>query len=98
MSAERSQTADVEIFGAVYHVRGDQDDDRLRELAQVVDTKMREVAARVSNQDPTRIAILAGLNLADELFQCRERHEGERVEIQERVTEIAGQLGRALRG
>lgn len=97
MSANQTQTTDVEIFGAVYRVRGDDDDVRLKELARAVDMKMKEIAAQVSTQDPTRLAILTGLNLADELFQCRERCEGERVEIQERVTKVAGQLGRALR-
>jgi cell division protein ZapA (FtsZ GTPase activity inhibitor) len=57
---------------------------------------MREIAQQVSTVDTAKIAILAALNLTDELFQCRKHQEGERVEIQEKVTALAGQLEQAL--
>ena len=57
---------------------------------------MREVAERVRTVDTAKIAILAALNIADELQQCRQRHEGERDEIRERVTALAGELAAAL--
>ena len=41
---------------------------------------MREVAERVKG-DTARIAILAALNLADELLQTQKRQDGEHVEI-----------------
>jgi cell division protein ZapA len=87
---------EVEIFGAVYHVRGRDDSGYLQELATLVDGKMREVAERVRTVDTAKIAILAALNIADELQQCRQRHEGERDEIRERVTALAGELAAAL--
>ena len=63
-----STTTPVEIFGAVYHVRGSDESGYLQSLADLVDRKMREVAQHVKG-DAARIAILAALNLADELFQ-----------------------------
>jgi cell division protein ZapA (FtsZ GTPase activity inhibitor) len=50
----------------------------------------------VRTVDTAKIAILAALNIADELHQCRQRHEGERDEIRERVTALAGELAAAL--
>lgn len=98
MSAKATTATEVEIFGALYHVRGDKNPEYLRELAELVDHKMREIAQQVSTVDTAKIAILAALNLTDELFQCRKLQEGERVEIQEKVTKLAGQLGKALQG
>lgn len=89
-------TTEVEIFGAVYQVRGPDDEGHLQELASVVDRTMREVAERVSTVDRSRIAILAALNLADELSRCDKKLEGERVEIEERATALAGELAAAL--
>jgi cell division protein ZapA (FtsZ GTPase activity inhibitor) len=63
-----------------------------------VDSKMREVAEHVATADTARIAILAALNLADELFQSQKRQEGERVEIKEKVAELAEELTQALDG
>jgi cell division protein ZapA (FtsZ GTPase activity inhibitor) len=48
--------------------------------------------------DTARIAILAALNLADELFQIQQRQDGERVEIQEKVVALTEELSHALEG
>ncbi|MFQ5349999.1 MAG: cell division protein ZapA [Thermoanaerobaculia bacterium] len=90
--SKTTTTTDVEIFGSSYHVRGDKDPELLQELAGHVDGKMREIAQQVSTVDTAKIAILAALNIADELTQCRKQQEGERVEIQDKVTRLAERL------
>ena len=87
---------DVEIFGSVYHVRGEQDPESLRKTAAMVDRKMREISRHVPVVDSGKIAILAALNLADELLQCNNQQEGERVETMEKVAELTGLLTEAL--
>jgi cell division protein ZapA len=87
-----STTTPVEIFGEVYHVRGGDEDGYLQSLADLVDRKMHVKG------DPARIAILAALNLADELFQSQSRQEGERVEIREKVAALTEELTQALGG
>lgn len=91
-------TTPVEIFGEVYHVRGNDENGYLQGLADLVDRKMREVAGHVTTSDKGRIAILAALNLADELFQAQSRQEGERVEIREKVAALTQELSQALEG
>ncbi|HYO16957.1 MAG TPA: cell division protein ZapA [Thermoanaerobaculia bacterium] len=87
----------VEIFGRVYHVRGSEETEHLQSLADLVDRKMREVAQHVTG-DTARIAILAALNLADELFRIQSQQEGERGEIREKVVRLTEELTRALEG
>jgi cell division protein ZapA len=91
-----STATEVEIFGAVYAVKGEQDREYLQELARTVDRTMRQVADQVRTTEPARIAILAALNLADELSQSQKRQEGERERITETVAHLAGELQRAL--
>ena len=93
-----STTTPVEIFGEVYHVRGSDENGYLQSLADLVDRKMREVARHVRTADTARIAILAALNLADELFQLQSRQEGERIEIREKVAALSEELTQALVG
>jgi cell division protein ZapA len=97
MPLPASTTIQVEIFGEVYTVRGSDENGYLQELADLVDRKMREVAEHVKG-DTARIAILAALNLADELFQIQSRQEGERVEIREKVAALTEELTHALEG
>ena len=98
MSTKVATAEQVEIFGAIYHVRGDKDPEYLQELAGLVDRKMREIAQQVSTVDSAKIAILAALNISDELFQRRKQQDGLPVEIQEKVAALAGQLEEAIQG
>jgi cell division protein ZapA len=59
----------VEIYDQVYHLSG-QDGDHIRGLAARVDAKMRAVSAQGRTVDSLRVAVLAALNLADELSQA----------------------------
>lgn len=94
-TTREAPTTEVEIFGAVYHVRGRDDGDYLQGLARKVDRTMREIAGRIATVDTAKIAILAALNLADELHRCQ-IERGKRVEIEERVTALAAELAEAL--
>jgi cell division protein ZapA len=87
--------AEVEIFGATYNVRGDGDPDYLTELAQFVDSRMREVAAQVATVDPMKIAILAALNIADEFFRYRRQRDAAGTWT-ERAEEISDRLSRVI--
>ena len=59
----------VEIYDQVYHLSG-HDPEHIRDLARQVDAKMRAVAAAGHTADSLRVAVLAALNLADELSQA----------------------------
>ena len=63
-----SEYVTVEIYDQVYHLSG-QDPQHIRALATRVDEKMRAVAAQSHTADSLRVAVLAALNLADELSQ-----------------------------
>jgi cell division protein ZapA len=65
----------VEIYDQVYHLSG-QDPDHIRELAALVDSKMRAVSSHGRTVDSLRVAVLAALNLADELTQASSAQPG----------------------
>ncbi len=60
----------VEIYDQTYHLYG-QNADHIRRLAAQVDAKMRAVAAQGRTVDSLRVAVLAALNLADELSEAQ---------------------------
>ena len=96
MAGTSTTTVAVDIFGATYQVRGDDDTSHLRQLAALVDHKMREVAGRSGSVDRARIAILAALNIADELARLRVERAGETEVAVAKVTELTGELELAL--
>lgn len=64
----------VDIYDQVYHLRGT-DPAYIEHLARTVDVKMRAVSAHGTTVDSLRVAVLAALNIADELAALRQRHE-----------------------
>ena len=65
------KTVKVEIFDQTYQIRGEIDEAYTEELARYVDGKMRQVAEATGTVDSIRVAVLAALNIADELHELR---------------------------
>jgi cell division protein ZapA len=82
----------VVIYDQEYCMRGDLDEEYIQKLARYLDAKMRAVAARTRTVDSLRVAVLAGLNIADEYHQEKARHE----EASKRLDEKVGQCSRML--
>ena len=67
------QAIAVDIYDQIYHLRGT-DLAYIEQLAHVVDAKMRAVAQAGGTVDSLRVAVLASLNIADELECLRARY------------------------
>ena len=66
----------VEIHGQRYPIRSDLDREYVARLATYVDEKMRAAADTTPTGDSLRLAVLTALNVADELFRCRDSSRG----------------------
>ncbi|MGC9197893.1 MAG: cell division protein ZapA [Acidobacteriaceae bacterium] len=64
----------VEIYDQMYQLRG-VDPAYIEHLAAVVDDKMRAVSSHGATVDSLRVAVLAALNLADELVALQARYQ-----------------------
>ena len=67
------QAITVEIYDQTYRLRGS-DHAYVERLAALVDSKMRAVAAGGRTVDSLRVAVLAALNMADELTRLEDRY------------------------
>ena len=86
----------IEIYDQVYHVRGEQDEAHMTELASFVDEKMREVAEATHTVDSLRVAVLSALNIADELFELREKQDAIDGPLRKRVERCVSLVEKAL--
>ena len=74
LEARDMEAAVVDIYDQIYQLRG-VNPEYIERLASVVDLKMRAVAAHGATVDSLRVAVLAALNLADELVTLRAKYE-----------------------
>jgi cell division protein ZapA len=85
----------VEIYDQTYHLRGS-DPEYIHKLAEYVDTKMRQVASQTATVDSLRLAVLAALNIADELHMIRNKYDNVAGEYTQRTSHLQSALDSAL--
>ena len=93
MSDIRDQVA-VRIFGKDYHLTRDPDKtvDHIREVAALVDEKMHLMAQEHGAQSGFHSALLAGLDLIDELFRLRDEYDSAQSDISGRTSKLLGRI------
>jgi len=85
----------VEIYDQIYHLSGE-DAEHIRRLAELVDARMRAVAAQGRTADSLRVAVLAALNIADELSQAEQAGGGDARQAYARAASLRGLLDEVL--
>jgi cell division protein ZapA len=86
----------VEIQGARYAIRSDLDAQYIVRLAAYVDAKMQRATNEVPTGESMKVAILAALNIADELFRARDTVAPDHSELMRRAGEIERIVDQAL--
>ena len=92
-----SPTIRVEIYNQTYNIRSDGDTEYIIQLAECVDSRMREISSGTLTVDSLKVAILAALHIADELHRLKNMHEQADSQLAARSAECAEMLDRLLK-
>ncbi len=84
----------VEIFGQQLNLKSAADSNYASELAQYVDEHIHRVASQ--SNDPLKVALLASMNIANELFQERKNRQESLDAVSERADSLLEMLERSL--
>jgi cell division protein ZapA len=87
----------VVIYNQTYSLRSEHDPEYINELAAHVDRRMGEIARQSMTVDSLRVAILAALQITDELYQMKQELKETENEIADRSTKYAELLDQFLR-
>ncbi|MGI8654863.1 MAG: cell division protein ZapA [Pyrinomonadaceae bacterium] len=90
-------TIRVEIYNQTYNIRSDGDGEYITQLAEFVDTRMREISSGTLTVDSLKVAILAALHVADELHRLKRLHDQADSQLASRSTECAAMLDHVLK-
>jgi cell division protein ZapA len=83
-------SVEVTILGQKYTIKGDAPEEYIKGLASFVDEKLKEVYHASPGISPLKAAILASLNIADELHKFKEAQENITKNIEERANALTG--------
>ena len=83
----------VKIYGVEYAISGHSDANQLKMVADYVDAKMREIDESGARVDSSlKRAILAALNIVDELMQERASHEKTRRQLEDKIDKLTKRI------
>ncbi len=65
----------VDLLGATFVIQSEESPEHLTRLSGYVKSRIEEVRKRYPFAEPLTVAVLAALNIADEMFKIREGRE-----------------------
>ena len=94
--SDSGRVVSVQIHGQRYAIRSTLDQEYVARLATYVDERMRLAADSTPSGDSLRLAVLAALNIADELFRSRDVTRDRDGRLAERAEELERIVDRLL--
>ncbi len=82
----------VKILDHEYLIRGDEDEDQIKEIAEFVNDKFIEIRDNTENLSEKKTAILAAFNIASEYFHIRKDRDKVILDIQKRAQSLNFQI------
>lgn len=100
MAESKSDRVTVEILGKRYTFAcdGEAEAARVRQAAELVDERMRHIRDEQHPPTPLQTAILAALDLVDEMRRMRSEYEAVETDIAERTSRLTASLGKLIEG
>ena len=86
----------VSIYGQEYTLKGGDNSDYVQKVAKFVDERMNEVAGNSTVASTAKIAILAAVNIADELFRERQKSLESAVDLEDRSLQLTRLLSQEV--
>ena len=97
MEDEQKSLVRVSIFGHEYTVKAPANPEYIKEVAEYVSKRMKEVEKGLaSDQSISRIAILTAMNIADELFSKKASSTIDTVDIEDRIQSLVEYIDESL--
>ncbi len=93
---QEAKSVTVTIFGQSYTLKGGAEPDYVQEIAAFVDKRMQEVARNSSVGSTSKVAILAAVNIADELFREQQKRIETLATLEDRSLQITHLLAREV--
>lgn len=75
MENQHKTSVAVDIYGQTYKMVGTESSSHMRQVASVVDDRMREISAKNPHLDITKMAVLTAVNSVNDYIKVKEQVE-----------------------
>lgn len=93
----QKRSMNLELLGQKLTVLSDNDDTRVRDLVDFVNRKLEEAKDSAKRAQPDQVALLALLNVAEELFREKQTNAALKRRVRERSVKLLGAIDEVAR-
>ena len=94
----KERLVEIKVFGQVYTVKTDTDEEHIQKVARYVNEKMDEVIKNTKSVSSINIAILTALNIADDLIKERTRRLALLQEVEQKSNDLVERINMNING
>ena len=87
-----SKTIDFKIAGVPYKIKSSHDDETLNQLIEYVNQKVTEALKVTKNSSFQNAAVLASLNIAEEMILLKRRAQDELTKLENKALKLAQEI------
>lgn len=91
-----TKMTEIEIYGQRYALKGEGDERYLKQLGAYVDEQMRTLARGMKTATPTKLAVLAAINIAHQMFQSEQHREQGDAALERRALSLVESIDEQL--
>lgn len=95
---EKERLVEIKVFGQMYTVKSDAEEDHVQEVARYVNEKMEEVLKKTKSVSTLNVAILTALNIADDLLREKEKRLALVREVEAKSKDLAEKIDMKMDG
>lgn len=88
----KKQTFDFKIVGVSYKIKTSHDEQTLQQLVQYVNNKVTEAMKVTKNSSFQNAAVLASLNIAEEMILLKRRAQAELEKLEQKALKLAQEI------
>jgi cell division protein ZapA len=95
---EKERLVEIKVFGQVYTVKTDTDEEHIQTVARYVNEKMDEVIKNTKSVSSINVAILTALNIADDLIKEKTRRLALLQEVEQKSKDLVERIDMNING
>lgn len=95
-TAENKSTVKVRILDKTYTLRASTSSQHMERVAELVDTRIRNLKRDFPDMSMSKLAILAAIQMADELISSRPMNDSDALEIRHKINSLISQIDDCL--
>jgi cell division protein ZapA len=94
----KERLVEIKVFGHVYTVKTDTDEEHIQRVARYVNEKMDEVVKNTKSVSSLNVAILTALNIADDLIKEKTKRQAFLQEVERKSKDLVEKINMNING